>query len=178
MTRLSDIMTRPVKTVTADQTLKELAEFFIEERVSGAPVLSSASLVGVVSVTDLIEFDADGRGQPAYETAAAPGEAEDEWSDGGPARYFSDPLAADSVEITTRLDISGAIWNSLEEHTVEDVMTRQLLTLPMSASIREAASAMADAGVHRLLVMDGDDLVGVVTTTDIVRAVAAHGLGG
>ncbi|MDX1394710.1 MAG: CBS domain-containing protein [Gemmatimonadota bacterium] len=179
MTSLTDIMTRPVKTVTADQTLKELAEFFIEERVSGAPVLSSGSLVGVVSATDLIEFDAEERGQPAYETAAAGLEnADDEWSDDGPSRFFADPWTTESVDISAKLDTSGPIWNSLEEHTVEDVMTRQLLMLERDTPVQVAARRMMKAGVHRLLVMDGTDLIGVVTTTDIVRAVAELGLGG
>ena len=177
MTTLTDIMTRPVKTVTPDQTLKELAEFFVEEGVSGAPVLSSGLLVGVVSVTDLIEFDADGRGQPAYETAGLE-RADDEWSDDGPSSFFADPWTTESVDISARLDTSGPIWNSLEEHTVEDVMTRQLLTLDRGTPVQVAASRMTKAGVHRLLVMDGTELVGVVTTTDIVRAVAKLGLGG
>jgi predicted transcriptional regulator len=59
MTLLSEIMTPAVKAVNAEATLKDLAEFFMEENVSGAPVLSSDRLVGVVSVTDLIEFDAE-----------------------------------------------------------------------------------------------------------------------
>ena len=178
MTLLSEIMTPAVKAVKAEATLKELAEFFIEEDVSGAPVVSSGKLVGVVSATDLIEFEADDRGAPTYESVAASPDAEDGWTpDERSAAYFFDPRDEDRVPLRARLGTAGAQWNSLEEHTVEDVMTRQMLTLPSHADVSEAARSMTGAGVHRLLIMDGDVLVGVVTTTDIVRAVATHGLG-
>jgi CBS domain-containing protein len=179
MTMLTRVMTSAVKAVSADATLKELAEFFIEESVSGAPVLSSDRLVGVVSVTDLIEFDAEVRGEPAYEAVASATNGEEEWPAADrSAAYFSDPWDEDRVPISARLGNAGAVWNSLEEHTVGDIMTRQLLTLPSHADVREAARLMVGAGVHRVLVMDGEELAGVVTTTDIVRAVATHGLAG
>ena len=178
MTTLAEVMTQTVKAVRADATLKELAEFFVEESVSGAPVVSSEKLVGVVSVTDLIEFDAEARGAPTYEAVGATNDGED-WPAGErSATFFSDPWDADRMPISARLETAGALWNSLEEHTVEDVMTRRLLTLPSQAGVDQAARLMVDAGVHRVLVMDGDILAGVVTTTDIVRAVAAHGLAG
>jgi len=179
MTTLTEVMTPAVKAISMDATLKELAEFFIEEAVSGAPVVGSDRLVGVVSVTDLIEFDAEGRGQPTYETASARMEPTEEWpQEERSSAYFSDPWEKDPEPLESRLSTAGPIWNSLEEHTVEDVMTRQLLTLPVHADVSEAARLMTGAGVHRVLVMNDEELVGVVTTTDIVRAVAAHGLGG
>ncbi|MFV1985653.1 MAG: CBS domain-containing protein [Gemmatimonadota bacterium] len=179
MTLLAEIMTPAVKAVKAEATLKELAEFFMDEDVSGAPVVSSGKLVGVVSVTDLIEFEADDRGTPTYESVAVSTDAEDGWTPTErSAAYFFDPRDDDRVPLQARLATTGALWNSLEEYTVEDVMTRQLLTLPSHAEMTEGARAMIGAGVHRLLIMDGDALVGVVTTTDIVRAVATHGLEG
>jgi CBS domain-containing protein len=41
-----------------------------------------------------------------------------------------------------------------------------------TADVREAAQQMLYADVHRLFVTEGDAVVGVISTTDIVRAVA------
>ena len=58
--------------------------------------------------------------------------------------------------------------------TVHDVMTLKLTTLPMSASVRDAARAMHDANIGDVLVIDNDKLRGIVTDRDLViRALAA-----
>jgi CBS domain-containing protein len=56
--------------------------------------------------------------------------------------------------------------------TVGDVMTREPVTLPPDASIEDVATLMVDRDVSRVLVMDGDTLVGVVSKSDIVRTIA------
>lgn len=182
MTMLSTIMSTDVKTVAPETTLRELAEFLVEEGVGGAPVLASGRVVGVVSATDLLEFDSEDRGVPAYRPAgdADPLAAEDEWTEAegnGAAAYFADLWVDAGAQLATRLSTDGPEWNALEDHDVSEIMTTRVLSLPPGAEVREAAGRMTEAGVHRLLVIDEDRLVGVVTATDIVRAVARHGLG-
>ena len=60
----------------------------------------------------------------------------------------------------------------LENTQVREIMTRRPYTIPPTADIREAAQQMLYADVHRLFVSEGDNVVGVLSTTDIVRAVA------
>ena len=60
----------------------------------------------------------------------------------------------------------------LEETTVRDIMTPGPYTVTPDEDVREAARQMLYADVHRLFVAEGDRLLGVVSTTDIVRAVA------
>ena len=56
---------------------------------------------------------------------------------------------------------------------VQDVMTRNPVTLPTTATIVDAARKMREEGIGDVLVMDHDRLVGVATDRDIVvRAVA------
>lgn len=55
---------------------------------------------------------------------------------------------------------------------VRDLMTPRPLTIAPDATVKEAAQEMLYADVHRLFVMDGDRVIGVLSTTDIVRAVA------
>ena len=60
----------------------------------------------------------------------------------------------------------------LEETSVREIMTARPYTVAPDEDVREAARQMLYADVHRLFVAEGDCLVGVISTTDIVRAVA------
>jgi CIC family chloride channel protein len=61
----------------------------------------------------------------------------------------------------------------LLEHTeVREIMTPRPFTVAPSEDIREAARQMLYADVHRLFVTEGDQVIGIISTTDIVRAVA------
>jgi CBS domain-containing protein len=57
--------------------------------------------------------------------------------------------------------------------TVEDVMTHHVLTVRPDDDVREAARQMIDGHVHRLLVCDGDEVVGIITTFDLLRALTS-----
>ncbi|HEX2611303.1 MAG TPA: CBS domain-containing protein [Gemmatimonadales bacterium] len=59
-----------------------------------------------------------------------------------------------------------------QQMIVRDIMTRRPLAVSPDADVREAAQQMLYAEVHRLFVTEGDKLTGVISTTDIVRAVA------
>jgi CBS domain-containing protein len=60
----------------------------------------------------------------------------------------------------------------LEDVTVADVMTRQVESLPPDCSIEEAALLMGRKQIHRVVVMMGDVLLGIVSTADVAKAVA------
>lgn len=57
--------------------------------------------------------------------------------------------------------------------TIHDVMTLKLTTLPMSASVLDAARAMRDANIGDVLVVNNGTLCGIVTDRDmVIRAIA------
>jgi CBS domain-containing protein len=58
------------------------------------------------------------------------------------------------------------------ETFVRDIMTARPLTVSPETDVREAAQQMLYADVHRLFVTEGNQVVGVISTSDIVRAVA------
>lgn len=65
----------------------------------------------------------------------------------------------------------------LDDHTVEEAMTRApLKSLAPDTPADRAAEIMRTEGVHRLPVLDGERLVGIVSTVDFVRAVAERRL--
>jgi CBS domain-containing protein len=62
----------------------------------------------------------------------------------------------------------------LEDVTIDEVMTRKVHSLPPDCSVDEAAALMGAKQIHRVLVMLGDVMLGIVTTSDVAKAVAEH----
>ncbi|MFB6136537.1 MAG: cyclic nucleotide-binding/CBS domain-containing protein [Halobacteriaceae archaeon] len=54
-----------------------------------------------------------------------------------------------------------------DDTPVGEYMSTDVVTTTADASIREAADAMIQHGVHHLPVVDGDHVIGVVSTTDL-----------
>ncbi|MBE2899816.1 CBS domain-containing protein [Methanothermobacter thermautotrophicus] len=76
------------------------------------------------------------------------------------------------VGIVTTWDVLEAIaeGDDLGEVKVWEVMERDLVTIPPSATIKEAAEKMVKNVVWRLLVEEDDEIIGVISATDILRA--------
>lgn len=70
--------------------------------------------------------------------------------------------------------VSGGMDHGiLDDHSVEEAMTRgPLTTIAPDAPANRAAEIMQQEQVHRLPVVDDGKLVGIITTTDLVKAVA------
>jgi acetoin utilization protein AcuB len=70
--------------------------------------------------------------------------------------------------------VSGGMEHGiLDDHTVEEAMTRgPLTTISPDAPASRAAELMHSEHIHRLPVLDDGKLVGIITTTDLVKAVA------
>jgi CBS domain-containing protein len=59
--------------------------------------------------------------------------------------------------------------------TVRDVMTSDPLTIRASEAVTQAASLMRDNGIGALIVMQNDELLGIVTDRDITIRIVAEG---
>ena len=79
----------------------------------------------------------------------------------------SDILAAEAES-----DAGEALDRVASYARVGDLMTRVPKTIAPDADIKLAAQEMLYLDVHRLLVVDGGELVGIISQSDIVRAVA------
>jgi len=58
------------------------------------------------------------------------------------------------------------------EQTAEDVMTTDLYTAEPGDGFYEAANLMADHGIRRLPICEGDTLVGIITADDMTELLA------
>lgn len=178
MATVSEIMTKEVVTVDPEASLRDALDLFRGEDVSGAPVARNDELVGVVSITDLLEFEATSPGVPASrpeQTEWGEFEAPDVWEEGNeaPSAFFVDYWSDAGADVTTRFDEEEQPeWDLLENHIVAEVMTRTVVSVGPDATIKEAAERMLAADVQRILVIKDGELLGIVTSTDVVRAVA------
>jgi CBS domain-containing protein len=141
--RVAEIVHAEWPTLGPDETVEGAIKLFAESGISGAPVVEDGRLVGIVTEGDLIFRDADIR---------APG----------------------------FLDILGGLiplgsWDEYRKEalksagvTVDEVMTRDLITISPDASLAEASTIMADRRVKILPVAEGDVLRGVITRMDIL----------
>lgn len=183
MLKVRDVMTKAVATVPADASLRTAMELLISRHISGAPVESGGSIVGVVSMTDLLGFAASQTETPAEASAEA------EWRDGSvpsldedaepaaepSATYFTELWADSEADVPARMNVYERKGSSvLDEHTVDEVMTRTLQAVTPTEDLVAAAALMKRAGVHRVLVMEGRRLAGIVSASDVVRALAEH----
>ena len=185
MLQVRDVMTRQVVTLSPEHTLREAMALLARYRVSGAPVVAGAKLVGVVSATDLIEFasalppvSADERAPLEIPSVDEPGvlpdvlstdEAEDEERE---ASWFQSRWRGEFAADERMVDPADSAWSALDEHLVEEVMTPYAVSLPPTVPLAAAADLMRRRRLHRVLVLDHGKIVGILSTTDIVAAVA------
>ena len=141
--RVGDVMETDWPTVGPESTVEEAIKLFAEERVSGAPVIEDGRLVGIITEGDLIFQDAD---------LKAPG--------------FLDILGGivplgDTDEYRREALKSAGV-------TVGEVMTGDPVTVAPEATLAETATIMADRRKKILPVVEGGQLVGVITRMDIL----------
>ncbi|MBI2081859.1 MAG: CBS domain-containing protein [candidate division NC10 bacterium] len=64
-----------------------------------------------------------------------------------------------------------------EKLRVADLMSSPVITVPLTTSLRECSALMLEKGIRRVLVAQGNEIVGIVSDTDIFSAVEERGWG-
>lgn len=147
-----DVMIHPVLAVRENWTVHELASYFTEKGISGAPVLDAAGrLSGVVSLSDIVDQVTQDREPPARA------------SRGSEKLYDPEDLRALAIEDGGRL--------------VSEIMTPTFFTIPDSTPLPKIARTMVAGRIHRLLVTRKSRVVGIVTTLDLLRELAGMARG-
>ncbi len=145
MQKARDIMTENVITVTPKTSVKELAQLLASHNIGGAPVLdSSGDLMGVVTESDLIVQ----RKKIHIPTVVTILDS---------VFYLENP---DKME-KEMMKIAGS--------TVDDIYSREPLTVKEDTPLDEIATVMAEKNVHTLPVTKGRKVVGVIGKQDIIK---------
>ena len=74
--------------------------------------------------------------------------------------------------ITSKNILSRIVESRLDASTVraKDIMSSPLITIEPDAPIEDAAKLMAQKRIKKVAVMDKDKIIGIVSTSDIVKA--------
>lgn len=139
-----DLMTPDVVTVLPDMPVVALARMLADRGISAAPVTDAQRRVlGIVSEGDLLRHIA----------------GEDKADLGFFGVLFSDPHRLASEYAKTH------------GKTARNVMTSNLVSVTPDTPVEEVAKLMAKRNVRRVLVMEGDKLLGIVSRADLLRAI-------
>ncbi|CAM1351497.1 CBS domain-containing protein [Tenacibaculum insulae] len=77
---------------------------------------------------------------------------------------------ADAVDID-ETNVDTVVYNMF---TIDQVMAKNLVTVTSSSTIKEVAEILAKKEFHALPVVDNNELVGIVTTTDLINYLIAQ----
>jgi CBS domain-containing protein len=143
-----DVMTSPVVTVKPTASVKDVAQLFLERRISGVPVVDDqGKLVGIVSEGDLVHRSEISTVQrrPWWLVLMAGDEG----------------LAADYITTHAK--------------KVADIMTRKVITSAPDAPLHEIAETLEKYGIKRVPIVRDEQLVGIVSRANLVQAIATSG---
>jgi Zn-dependent protease/predicted transcriptional regulator len=73
------------------------------------------------------------------------------------------------VGLVTLADVQKSPPTDREALLVKDVMSHQVVTLPPTAPLTDAFKIMSERQIGRIPVVQGDEIVGIVTRTDILK---------
>ncbi len=153
MTTGREIMTPNVLTARADWSIQTLAELFLSNLISGAPVLDEDEhLVGVVSVTDVLRHT---RGNPA----------------GTHERPDTHDFYLHGLENYSREDIRALQLDDDAEMLVRDIMTSVVFDVGPDTRAQDIADTMIKGRIHRVFVTDNKKVVGVISAQDMLKLV-------
>jgi CBS domain-containing protein len=141
--RVSEVMSHRVVSVAPTTLIAEAARLMLDHRISGLPVVDAGGkLVGIVTEGDFLRRAEVGtvKQRPRWLEFCL-----------GPGR-----LADEYVHTHGR--------------KVEEVMTRDVVSVSENASLDEVVSLMEKRGIKRLPVLRGRQLVGIVSRANMVRA--------
>lgn len=148
-----DVMNADLVTVPDSLSVAELADHLIDHEISGAPVEDEeGNLIGVVSLTDIVRAASEG-GQGVLSADQ---------------QHFYTHGWEDEVDLE---ELQGLHVEN-EGLSVRDIMTPSVMAVEAGASLAHVADTMLQGHVHRLLVIDGDRVAGIISTSDLLRVVA------
>ncbi len=153
--KVGDVMNRRPVTVEPTASLWDALVLMRTHNITGLPVVNEAGrLSGVLSQTDIAASLAGRLGLPA-------------------------PVVSLDLLLLHRAS-GGApslddLRKALEEVSVAEAMSRPPIFVGPECILERAMQRMAEAGIHRLPVVEGFRLIGIVTPDDLLRATLRAG---
>lgn len=144
MKTAKDIMTKEVITVEPETSVEEAAELMSQYNISGLPVLENGKMIGIVTEKDLIVKD----------------------------KKLHFPEYINLIGGIIYLESYKKFKEEFKKYVavkVKDLMTKNVETISPDTPESEIAEIMSKEEVNRVPVLDGDELVGIVTRGDLIK---------
>lgn len=149
MLTAKDIMRKEVPTVSPETTVQELGKLFIEKKITGLAVVDkSGKLIGMVTENDLISQN----------------------------KSLHIPTVLRLFDAIIPLESSHTFEKEMKKiagSTVDDICTRELITISEDATLEEIATIMSEKTAHHLPVVRDGALVGMIDQHDVIRGISA-----
>ncbi|MDH7598622.1 MAG: CBS domain-containing protein, partial [Sedimentisphaerales bacterium] len=180
---VASCMSSPVEYIGPDEPIIEAARIIYQRGIRRLPVLKNGQLVGIITETDLTRAltscnPINSVGQIMQtDVAVVPPDATIARAAAIMAeRRISSVVVVkgdEPIGVVTERDILIKVTTKQldpTEVTVEQVMTSPLVSIDPSYSVFCAARIMEQMHIHRVLVMEGPRLVGIISQRDVLRA--------
>ena len=186
---VSSVMVKDVFTVPQTMQLDDVAKLMLENGIGSVPVMDDGKMVGIVSKADFVTL-AVGIAFEKYFvkelTVVSPSErlvhARRQMIESKVGRL---PVVEDEElkGMVTSKDLMRAFIDfrkkvpekyqksQIKEVLVEDIMSSNPTFTSKEATISEVAKIMMETGYNGLPVVEGDNVVGIITQTDILRLI-------
>lgn len=149
-----DIMSRNVITIHIDTNIKDMVEILKKNSITGVPVVDdSGTVLGVVSSSDVVQYACSS--SPQSIVLQKTGRESSNFYTLGEALQFD--------------YLSGDITAPVKDATVREIMTQSVHSVAEETPISEVATLMIERDIHRVIVMNGSEAKGVITTMDLIR---------
>lgn len=153
MKKVRDYMKSKVVSFKPGDTIFQVAKVFSHKGISGAPVLKGGKVVGVVSEADLIKH----LETRVHNTQSFEGHTELHIG------LMLIDILRENFEFTHEVA-------RLSKTRLKDVMSKNIISISPEDGLVEAAELMGKHDVHRLPVIDGGKLVGIISRADLIKA--------
>lgn len=151
-----DVMGTKIRSVDPDLLLPDLERALLEARRSGLPVVKNGRLVGVVSQADIVRKLATEQSYAEY--------ISDYYRDIG---GYEDTQSGESLS-----QMAARVGTRLGSIRVRDVMSQTPVTVSPEDPVSRVAQLMVEHQFHRIPVTRDGQLVGIITSLDLVRLLA------
>jgi len=152
-----EIMTYPVISVSANTSLKELAEILEEHAFSGVPVVNEHERVmGIVSETDILQYTQQIIGQPLRK----------------PYKLLTKDKEVLHVNVLHR---GVEMIELVAATTVEKLMSQNVISVKEDTPVAEVIQVMNEHQINRVPVVDREGkLTGIISRGDVITSLSKN----
>jgi len=151
--RVNEVMTQNPIVCDVSDTASTIAGLMRENRIGGIPVMENGHLAGIITETDVLQL------------LNVDGPSDDLWL----------PSPLEIIELPIREFVN---WEKTKKALTDigaiparDIMKHPVITVTPDMDVERAAEIMLNHSINRLVVIDKEKVVGILTRQDIVWSV-------